>query len=467
LEQAVAYRRVATPLTPDAADRIGLQLRIASALNAAGRHAEGLAIVEEAVSGAISLGLPDLAATAQALAGEILIDAGHPARSVEMLDAALASGPGLLTEASRARILTNLSRALMRAGDYPRAVSVADQALGIAEDQGLILDIANAFNNKGSALGYLGRAREATLLLRGAVDAARESGHVSAEARASQNLAVQLDDLREARERLRATVGLALRIGDRSTATWAVGSARFTTYQIGDDWGPVAAADDGLADEAVLVQGIEGARLLWIEAMADLARGEPIDALLTRIDQVTATFTDDFRDWAPRILIAERDLLNGSLASARRAALTLGRDSQYEALTLPLAAHAAMWDRDPVGLREVVAAMREHRDANPQYVAMRRAAEAGLAALEGREDEASVGFRGTLSALRRIGADFAAAQLTIGIARTLGPRHPLVIEAAADARTTFTRVGARAYLGILERTAAGERSGAAPVAGSA
>ena len=78
-----------------------------------------------------------------------------------------------MTDVTRADLYRTLSHALMRTGDAERCVEAADEALRIAEPLGLELIIAEALNNKGSALGYLGRPRECLALMRGAVEVAR------------------------------------------------------------------------------------------------------------------------------------------------------------------------------------------------------------------------------------------------------------------------------------------------------
>ena len=93
--------------------------------------------------------------------GQTLIDAGRVGDAVPVLEAGLKALPADGHEDVRATILTNLSRALFRNDQPARAIEVADQALPIAERLDLEELIAEAFNNKASALSYVGRRREA------------------------------------------------------------------------------------------------------------------------------------------------------------------------------------------------------------------------------------------------------------------------------------------------------------------
>ncbi len=80
----------------------------------------------------------------------------------------------------------------------------------------------------------------------------------------------------------------------------------------------------------------------------------------------------------------------------------------------------------------------------------RQALHAGLAALEGRRDEAASRFALVLDALRDLGLPFAAATLTITMATVLGPDRAEVQAAHGEARDTLARLGAKPFLDRLE-----------------
>lgn len=179
---------------------------------------------------------------AQALLGEILIDAGQPLQAVEVLEAAIDAFPETGGDEVRAGLLANLSRALMRSGEPARAIQAADLAVDLAEHLGLERIVAETFNNKGSSLGFLGRKREGLALLQAAVEIARAGGFVAAEIRALTNLAGNLDDHRRARDTNRMAEELARRVGNRSLAMWTGEAVRIGSYFLADGW------DEALAE---------------------------------------------------------------------------------------------------------------------------------------------------------------------------------------------------------------------------
>ncbi|HEX7489390.1 MAG TPA: hypothetical protein VF341_10815, partial [Anaeromyxobacteraceae bacterium] len=180
-DQAVAHLRTAVRITADPGERAGLLTRAGASANLAARHGDAEALAREAMSLARDAGDPSGVGRAAALLGEILIDAGKPPESVEVLEAAIAAFPESGDGETRAVLLSTLSRAYMRSGAAARSVETADRALGIAERRHLERIIAETFNNKGSSLGQLGREREGVALLKAAVDVARAGGFVAAE----------------------------------------------------------------------------------------------------------------------------------------------------------------------------------------------------------------------------------------------------------------------------------------------
>jgi hypothetical protein len=87
--------------------------------------------------------------------------------------------------------------------------------------------------------------------------------------------------------------------------------------------------------------------------------------------------------------------------------------------------------------------------------AARVAARAGVAALEGRVDDAIGDFRHAMAQLRSVNAEFNVARLTLDFVMLLGD-HPATREAAAEARAIFERVKARPYLERLDAATARE-----------
>ena len=464
-DQAVAHLRTAIRITADPGERAGLLLRAGASANAAARHADAEALGRDAVSLARDAGDPSAPGRAAALLGEILIDSGKPPESVEVLEEAIAAFPGAGDDETRAVLLSNLSRAYMRSGNPTRSIETADRALEIAERRHLERIIAETFNNKGSSLGYLGREREATALLRAAVDLAHAGGFVAAEIRALSNLAVSMDaDPRRGREVLDRAVALARRVGIRSLANWAAVSRLYMIYDTAEGWeGALAEAEQDLADaRAHTVLGpLDEIRSLLVQGLLRVARGEPSDEALASVEALAAQTTDAFGPAAVHVLRGDRALLAGLFDEARREFLLAAEEPNIGEVFLARATRASLWGRDIVKAREIADRLDAHPSASTNITATRIAARAGIAALEGRPDEAIAGYRDALFRYRAIGLAFNLACADLDLVVLVGGVGPETREAAAEARAIFERVGARPFLDLLE-TAVGGSTAALP-----
>jgi hypothetical protein len=78
------------------------------------------------------------------------------------------------------------------------------------------------------------------------------------------------------------------------------------------------------------------------------------------------------------------------------------------------------------------------------------AARAGVAALEGRGDEARAGFQASWQGFRELGMDFLLARTILDAIVVLPPGSSQLRAEVAEARSIFQRVGAQAYLDLLD-----------------
>jgi hypothetical protein len=97
-------------------------------------------------------------------------------------------------------------------------------------------------------------------------------------------------------------------------------------------------------------------------------------------------------------------------------------------------------------------------------IADRIASHAGVAALEGRVDDAVAGYRDAMNHHASVGADFPRSRAGLDLVRLVGGSHPAGAEAAAEARAIFERIDARAYLDLLDVAAVGKGIEARPIA---
>ncbi|HEX7472266.1 MAG TPA: hypothetical protein VF323_04235, partial [Candidatus Limnocylindrales bacterium] len=444
-----SYLRQAIAITADPAERAAQHLRAAVSANAAALHTDAQALVRAAIDLARSSRDLEAVGAGEALLGEILIDSGQTAEAVQVLEAAIALFPATGTGEVRATLLATLSRAFMRTGQPARSVETADLALDLAEHLDLERLVAETFNNKGSSLGYMGRRREGQALLRAAVEVAHAGGFVAAEIRALSNSGASTEDPRDGRAAYVAARDLALRVGNRNLARWSGEAARFQAWVLADGWDAILAES---ADERSDDRGspLDEARHAAIVAIFKSARGDPTDAELATLDAVAAQVSDRYPGAAAHSLRGNLAFRNGDYAVAVDESLLATEDEELAPYFLEDAMRATLWGRDLTRAREVADRLESDRSTGLQIDTARLAARAGIAALEGRIDDAIAGYREAMSRQRSVGADFVVASTALDFVRLVGGDHAATREAAAEARPIFKRVKARPYLERLD-----------------
>jgi hypothetical protein len=119
-------------------------------------------------------------------------------------------------------------------------------------------------------------------------------------------------------------------------------------------------------------------------------------------------------------------------------------------LALVRALRVALWGRDAPNARELADRLDAHPGSLASTVAARISARAGIAALDGRRDEAIAGYRDALARFRAVNHDFDLACTALDFVLLVGPENSSALAAAEEARAIFERVGARPYLEHLE-----------------
>jgi len=461
-DQAVSYFRQAIAITSDPREGAQLNLRAAASANAAAKHAEAAGLARAAIELARSTGDPERVGAGEALLGEILIDDGRPPEAITVLQAAIDAFPPDGGDEVRATILANLSRAFMRTGQPARSIQAADLALDIAEHLGLDRIVAETFNNKGSSLSQLGRRRESRALLQAAVDVAHRGGFVAAEIRAISNLSGSYDHAREARDSYRLAEELALRVGNRSLAKWSAVAARYQQYTLAEGWEvALAEGSDDRVDESG--SSLDEIRRLAISSLFMLGLGQSTDAILARLETLSTQTSDSYGPAAFHALRSDRALLAGDFARACDEAVLAARDEQLAAFFISSAVAAALHAGDLERARQLT----EQLEADPRtdnvLVTERIRARAGIAALEGRTDEAIARYGEAMSRHRAAGDDWNVARTALDLVVLVGGERPAVREAAAEARTIFERAGARPYLEWLDTAIAQQQTGATAI----
>jgi tetratricopeptide (TPR) repeat protein len=348
----------------------------------------------------------------------------------------------------------------MRQGMPERAIEVADQVLPIAEHLRLDEVIADVFNNKGSAMGYLDRNQEAAALLDAAVRIAHAGGFVGTELRARNNQASTAFtmDPSGAGQKAREALELARRVGSRGNAEWVLQLVLITAWLQALDWD--GALEEGREALAVARDVATRGQLHSSMAAIRVARGDPCDDALEVLEAASQIAGDPGVQANVDGLLADRALLVGDLEAALAACKRVATFTPMARIYLPEAWRVA----GKLGDAETVRSLLNEYGAQPSsgwptQVADRRTGEATLMALTGDRDGALAAFRAAIDAYRIVGYDFFVARISLDALQLLGAKD--VGDAlVAEARAIFESVGATPYLERLDAELA--RSSTAP-----
>jgi tetratricopeptide (TPR) repeat protein len=384
------------------------------------------------------------------------MDAGDLDRAAQVLDDALASlPPDASQDGVRAVLLGQQSRVLMRLARYPESVAAADAALALAEPLNEDQVVAEAFINKASSLDYTGRRHEAMALYEHALELVRRRGWIAMELRAANNYSINVfdEDAAKAIELIRDGIALGRRVGNRGLTAWLVGSLGYYGFFAGVAWDE---ALDELADVlASITEPWERQRELGAEVLLRTARGADPAPFVEELERLAAGMTDPQLVAGHHVNLGQSALAvgdgQGAFAAAMRANEIL---PEFTTVGGPIAVRGAILLDDVARLREAIAILDARPNSDPSMRAARLWAHAALDAMDGHPDEAAVGFRAARDILREIGHLFEVARVAVDEATVLGAAHPDVVAAIPEARATFERLGARAYLERLDRLVA-------------
>jgi hypothetical protein len=188
-------------------------------------------------------------------------------------------------------------------------------------------------------------------------------------------------------------------------------------------------------------------------------RGEDVTELVTPlVEYVQAQIATGEPVWQRQL-----DTLYGTLAlpagrygeAARRMGAAAKEDPFNAALIYADVALAALLDRDLEVSADALAAMESTGSHGAIVKLAKRRTEAGIAALEGRMDEALTGFTVVLDELRRMELPFPRATTGLLVRALLDPSLPEVAAAEEEARSIFEQLRARAWLDRLDDVLAG------------
>jgi hypothetical protein len=352
--------------------------------------------------------------------------------------------------------LAQLARARMRSGLSESAVEAADRSLAIAERLNLEPIVAEAFINKSSGLGILGRRRESVVLARAALELAQRLGLKSLEMRVRNNLASALfdDEPAEAARTLEDALELSKQVGDRGMYFWLAGTLAASLHEEGRDWD---------AHEAIMREAFESAtlrsdraRLLTLGTLFATSRGDGLEERPKRIREVVGDSSDPDELFQVVMTEAATALLTGDPDTAySKGVEAADLLTQNPEVGLELAMRAAIWSGDLDRARTVSARVAVLAATGQLTEALRLEADAAVAALEGRRDDAVAGFTAAATRLRDLSQMFTAAVVSSDAAVLL-PNDQRIRALAAAARPLLEELRARPYLEKLDQALGSE-----------
>ena len=341
-----------------------------------------------------------------------------------------------------------LARAWFLTGENTKAVEVADRVLAIAERANLVDIVADTLITRGSALAGLGRRYEGIGVIEAGQRLAEANSLHDTVARAFVNLASFRadEDPRSALEAAQEGIALARRLGSRSfqlmdnavtgairTGEWDWADAELEPLR-GEDTEPVVRSV--MLSDSIMIKALRGEPT---DALVADYRGLPADpgdtvkAAGTAWSQGILAFADGRFDVARREFLSFRDIFPGG-----------GDEAMLFASRCDILAGHADLARADIAQVDKIAAPRsgDRRD--------RTTIHAGIAALEGRTEEALAAYRQVLAVWRDLGLVWDEALCAIDMATVLDPSDPEVRAVAEAAREILVRLRATPFIERLD-----------------
>ncbi|MBF6606132.1 MAG: AAA family ATPase [Chloroflexi bacterium] len=450
---ALGYLERALAVTQDTAESARLHDEAARAGYQANRMSASEDHARAAIAAFEASGDPAGAARAAAMLGVLLMFASR----IEEASGVLAQALGALPEGDASPeaviMLAQLGRAAMFASRPDEAVAWLERGLAAAPRIDDVAGIADMLITRAWAVQTMGRWRESVAILQGALEMSVEHGLLESQQRARNNLATFFITYgpRRALEIGRPGLEMAERLGHSGWAAkfgflaipaflageWEWAEARIDEHFRDDlgnlTWTPLAAAKISLA----IWRGDDrAAETVLAELGRRVERGTAQDRFAARgaeAEWALAHETPD-RTWeAAMALVAVGqelgDAIDGWIAAGRAAALATNAERLRQTIV--------GLEAGPPGLDFTIAHRTLYRGA--------------LEALDGNVPAASTAFREAADVLRRTGSIWSLALARLVELAVLRPPNEERDAALGEAREIGERLGAHAFLEMLDR----------------
>jgi class 3 adenylate cyclase/tetratricopeptide (TPR) repeat protein len=368
---------------------------------------------------------------------------GRTAECAAMLEPAFDEYRDLVETREYVRLAAELARAYLLLGRADDAVKVVDEILPTAERLELTRETIELLVTRGPALAGMGRLREAIVTLVGALEASTTYGLADVGLRARVNLsyAAAGEDPELAYRVAREGVELTRHLGMRGYAFYMLSNAAELAIRIGDwDWLLPE------LEEAVQLETDTASRmrLAEVRGLRGLDVSDEFQWLADRVANMTEIQAQASVDEVRALVALGLGDHPAALDFARRA---YQQNIAPDSTALQTAARAAAWIGDRPALTDALALLGNQAGRVP--AAIRREAEAALAALDRRRPEALAGFSDATRRWRELGLDFEAAVCGLDLVIMLGPSEPEARAAAEEVGPVFERLEAQPFLKLL------------------
>jgi class 3 adenylate cyclase len=464
-DQAVAFYRQAIAITKDQGEAAELNERAAHSARTLLHGDEASELMTRAIELYRAVGDRPRTASATAYLALWLSDVARPDKALELLEPAWSEFADLAETEAGARLMLAFARAYSGKDESEQSIHWAERASIVGERLDLMDLVVRSLNTRGSSLIGTNRSIEGMVLIRGAVELAQSHGLLETESRLRVigTFVAQWDDPRAGLESARTGQVVAERLGSRFISEQMVGNGTICAFRVGEwDWA-TALLDEWASTDLPAPNRLE---FTVDRAILDALRGHDSAPAIASMESLLADVTDPQFQSYRSLAMAWAALAAGRLEEAQRAARLAVEVTPYFApLAWPLAARAALWQRDAAALRELHLSMLNERSRGQALSADKLTLGAGLAALEGRDAEALASYREALRAWQGLGLEWDEALCVIDMATVLDPADPEVRTAAERARSILARLAAEPMLERLESTLstpreAGRRPGA-------
>ncbi len=450
--QAIDALRSALEVTADRTEHPAILVRISSLEADSARYEEADRDSVAAHELAIELGDDTVALHAVASRASHFASRGLIVESLAIAESAAPLAEALKDVAAarpaRAWYAEVRARALFRSERFAEVLPWADEALALGDPLRLDFVVAMAMITKGSALCLMNRRYEGLALLNGAHHDATAHGHHIAALRAGNNLSSFLGDTdpRTALQWARSGITLARRFGQSTMDTYHAGNYAYSARRTGE-WD---AARDAIAE--LLDASRDEAGKAWLENLIvwlDVWRGADAGGRPSAMIEAAEASGDAQHIVNALVWSFEVAFVAGDTAAANQfGQRILDHDAGSPHIRFACG-RMALHDGDrPTAERALARIQPSLGGACDGDVA---ALKGGLAAMDGRPDDAVRDYRSALTVYGDLGLRFDVAMTTLDMASFVGPSHPAVRIAADEAKEILRELRATPLLDRLER----------------